>query len=349
VELSAPTAKAIAILSVASLAAINIVGLRLGAGVLRALTALKVGLLVFLACWGFGARLGDWSNFYPFVARPSGAPPLGEALAGGLVAAFFSFAGWWDVGKMVGEMREPGRTLPRALVSGVSVVTMVYALVSAVFFYLVPVERVTSDQTFAAQAGEALFGRAGGVVFSVIVVVVILGSLTSVLMGAPRVYYAMAQDRMFLHAIAAIHPRFGTPARAIVLQACLASVLALSGTFDEILSYFFFTAALFAELAIAAIYIVRRRAPVSDQYRTPGYPLTPLAFLVPIAIVLVLLAVHDSLHALLGVGVVLLGIPVYCWLFRRHTGRTGPQSPAAPGVDAKTADIPTHQKARVEP
>jgi APA family basic amino acid/polyamine antiporter len=208
VELPPLSLKFVAVAAVLAVAAVNIIGVRLGAGLLRGLTILKLGLLVFLACWAFGLGLGDWSNFTPFVTRPIDSPPLGGALVGALVSAFFAFGGWWDMSKMAGEVRDPGRTLPRALILGVAIVTAAYLLVSAVFLYLVPVAQVTSNQTFAAQAGEVLFGRTGGVVLSGIVILVVLGSLASVIMGAPRVYYAMARDGLFVPGIAVVHPRF---------------------------------------------------------------------------------------------------------------------------------------------
>ncbi len=110
----------------------------------------------------------------------------------------------------------PARTLPRALVYGVVIVTLVYMLTTAVFLYLVPLAAVSSGETFAAQAGEVLFGKAGAHVFSVIVIVAIAGSLEALIMSAPRVYFAIARDGLFIPAAAALHPRFGTPARAIV-------------------------------------------------------------------------------------------------------------------------------------
>src|SRR4029077_14681552 len=152
---------------------------------------------------------------------------------------------WWEISKLAGEARDPARTLPRALAIGVSIITAVYILTSAVFLYLVPLERVTSGETFAAQAGEALFGPAGGRVFAGIVIVAVLGSMLALLMALPRVYYAMARDGVFLQAVAVVHPRFGTPARAIVLQAAFASLLVLLGTFTEILAYFVFVTVLF--------------------------------------------------------------------------------------------------------
>jgi APA family basic amino acid/polyamine antiporter len=322
-ELSGAGRLAVALLAVLALAAVNVVGVRLGAGVVRALTFLKVALLLLMACWGFGSGRGEWSNFTPFVAQHTGAAPLSKALAAGFVAAFFSFGGWWDVGKMAGEVRDPGRTLPRALLAGALAVTAAYVLTSAVFLYLVPVSEVANDQAFAARVGEALFGRAGGVVFAGVVVVAVLGSLASVLMGAPRVYYAMARDGLFLPGVAAVHPRFGTPARAVALQAALACLLAASGTFDQILGYFFFPAVAFLGLTVAAVFVLRRRGPAVTAFRTPGYPLTPLLFLVPVAFLLALLVLEAPLRALLGTAVVALGAPVYWLTFRPGRPRPG--------------------------
>jgi APA family basic amino acid/polyamine antiporter len=174
--------KAIAITTILLLAAINIRGIRPGAWLLWRLTILKLGLLLFLMLWGFGLHLGKWSNFSPFGAQRPGSAPLPGALAAALVAAFFSFGGWWDVTKVAGEVRNAGRTLPRALIYGVFIVTLVYVLTSSVFLYLVPLETVTSGETFAAQAGNVLFGRAGGQVFAAIVAVTVLGSLVGIML-----------------------------------------------------------------------------------------------------------------------------------------------------------------------
>src|SRR5688500_2990654 len=230
-------AKLVGVAAILLLAGANIFGVRAGAWLMRWLTVLKLALLLWVLAWGFAFRLGDWSNFVPFVAQREGSAPLLGALAGGLVAAFFSFGGWWDLSKLAGEMRDPARTLPRALVYGVLVVTLVYVLTSAVFLYLVPVERVTTGETFAAQAGEALFGRTGGLIFTGVVVVAVLGSLAGLVMSAPRVYFAMARDGLFLPAAAVVHPRYGTPARAVALQAALASLLVVLGNFEQIVSY----------------------------------------------------------------------------------------------------------------
>ena len=314
--LAGASLKLIAIGTILLLAAINIAGLRFGSGLMQWLTALKLGALGLLAVLALVTRAGQWSNFVPFVAQRPGSDPLPGALAPALVGAFFAFGGWWEIPKLAGEARDPARTVPRALAIGVSIITAIYILTSAVFLYLVPLDRVTSGETFAAQAGEALFGAAGGKVFALIVIVAVLGSLLGLLMALPRVYYAMARDGVFFKSVGVVHPRFGTPARAIVIQAAVASVYVALGTFNQIIAYFVFVTVLFVGLTVAGLFQIRRRSPAS-VYRTWGYPLTPALFLVLVVVLLVLLAGHNPLQAGLGVAIVALGAPVYVFLFRR--------------------------------
>jgi APA family basic amino acid/polyamine antiporter len=322
-KLSALGIKVLAVATIVVVAFINSRGVRLGAGFIRTMTFFKLGLLAFVFLWGVGFQLGDWSNFTPFVERRANSAPLIGALAGGMIGAFFSFAGWWDLGKLAGEVKNPARTLPRALTYGVIVVTIVYVLTSLAFVYLVPLEQVTSGETFAAQAGEVLFGRAGGLIFSLIVVVAVLGSLAAVVMSAPRVYFAMARDGVFIPSVAVLHKRYETPARAIALQAMLASVLVVAGSFNEIISYFIFVVVVFIGLTIVALFKFRREDANGVRYLTPGYPATPIVFLVLIIFMLVLLAGNNPTQAFLGVAVVALGFPVYLFLFRhkRLVGR----------------------------
>lgn len=300
--------KVIAVGTIAAVAAANVAGLRFGAGLLRWLTVFKVALLSVIIVWAFGGKLGDWSNFVPFAMPRSGLPV--SAVAGAVLSGFFSFGGWWDLTKMAGEVRDPSRVLPRAIAYGVCAVTAIYIATSAAFFYLVPLERVASGETFAAQAGEALFGAFGGKAFAAIVVISVLGSLVAIMMAAPRVYFAMAGDGLFLKSAASVHPRFGTPARAILLQAALAVLLVVIGTFQQIVAYFIFITVVFIGLTVASLFVLRRRG-ASVVFRTPGYPLTPILFLALVVGLLALLAFNNPTQALLGAAVVLLGLPAY--------------------------------------
>lgn len=311
----------VAIASVMIVAAINIVGAGISSNILKVLTALKVGLLLFIILFGFLGGRGDLANFSPFFAAP---PNMFEALAGGLVGAFFAFAGWWELSRLAGEIRDPERNLPRALAYGVIILTVLYIATSAAFMYLVPTAGITSDETFAAQAGEALFGWAGGKIFAAVVIVSVLGTLVAYLMASPRVYYAMARDGLFFESVARLHPRFHTPHRAILIQVLLASILILAGNFQQIISYFFFIVVVFIAMTVAGLFVIRRRD--FAGYRTPLYPVTPLTFLAITAIVLFFIGMRDPARTLLGTAVVLLGLPVYYFVFRK-------QGELADGVD----------------
>ncbi len=320
--------KLVALGAIAAAAAINIRGSVLSGRVLEALTVLKLGALAAIVLLAFGLGRGEWSHFVPFVARHPGAPPVAAALAGGLISAFFAFGGWWEASKLAGEVVDPARTMPRALAWGVSIVTAAYIATSAAFLYLVPLERVTSGEAFAAQAGEALFGPVGGAVFAAIVVVSVAGSLFAVVMLLPRVYYAMGRDGVFPAAIGELSPRFGTPSRAIATEAILASALVIAGSFEQIVAYFVFITVTFIALTVAAVYVQRRRQSAAPPYLTPGYPITPAIFLSLVVVLLVLIGMNNPWQALAGAAVVALGLPVF-ELMERRRHRRDPQT--APG------------------
>ena len=311
-------AKGVALAAIAAAAAANLGGVRLAAGVARALAVAKVGVLAVLVVFGLLGGAGEWSHLEPLVARRAGSPPLVPAMAGAVVSGFFSFGGWWEVSKLAGEVEDAPRTLPRALALGVLVVTVVYVAVSGAFLVLVPIEAVTSPETFAAQAGAALFGPRGGAVLSAIVLLSVLGSLFAFMTFAPRVYYAMARDGAAPAWVGRVDPRTGAPVRAVLVQAVLAALLVALGTFDAIVAYFVFATVAVLGLTVAGTFVLRRRSGPSPV-GAPLFPLTPAFFLASIVVVLVLLLLGRPLEAGLGVAVVALGWPVY----RLRAGRRG--------------------------
>lgn len=319
VGLTAVGTKAVALLTILLLAVVNLGGVPLGSRVAEGLTGLKLAALTAIVILAFTSGHGSWGNLVPFVRQRAGSMALPEGLASATVAAFFAFGGWWEMSKLAGEAKEPSYTVPRALAFGVAAVTVVYVITTLAFLYLIPVEQVESGETFAAQAGEALFGHLGGDIFAAIVIVSVLGSLTVLMMALPRLYYAMARDGLFFRRVGALHPLFGTPARAIAIQAGMASLLVLVGTFGEIIAYFIFVTVGFIGLTVLGLYRVRGREVDAGRgtqdaglgYRTPGYPVTPMVFLALVAGLLVLLAANNPLQAALGTAVVALGWPVY--------------------------------------
>jgi len=312
--------KVAGVVAIWSLCGLNILSVRLSAGLMRWITWLKLGLLGLLTVWAVVFHLGSWSNFFPFVAQRPGSLALGPALGVGMVAAFYSFGGWWEVSRIAGEVRDPGRTLQRAMILGVLLVTAIYVFVSGIFLYLVPLEKVASDETFVAQVGAILFEPAGGIVFAAIVVVCVLGSLAGFVMAAPRVYYAMAKDGLFLPAVARLQPRFGTPAWAIAIHGAIGTLLVAVSSFQQIIAYFIFAAVLFLGLTVAGLFPMRSKSKdAGTAILTPGYPVTPLIFLSFVGLMLVVLALHAPRESALGVMVVLAGVPVYEVFQRRRT------------------------------
>jgi APA family basic amino acid/polyamine antiporter len=310
--------KAVALAAILAVAALNMLGVRLASAIGHALAVAKIGLLLGLVAWGFASGAGELGRIAPSLARPAAADPLVPALAGALVLAFFSFGGWWEAAKLAGEVREPRRVLPRALALGVGAVTLLYVAVSAVFLYLAPIEAAASDETFAAQAGTALFGEDGGRVLSALVVVFVSSALFAFMTFAPRLYYAMARDGAAPRFAGRVHPRTGSPVLAIALQAALAALLVVVGSFETIVAYFVFVTVAFLALTVAGLYRLPRPEP--GAYRVPGWPLTPLVFLGMLLVMLVLLAAGNPRQALSGIAVVACGVPFYRLLVAPRAG-----------------------------
>jgi len=287
-----------------ALAILNYVGTRLSRRVMTVANLLKIAVLFGLVVWTATSGHASVANLMPLTQRRGGFEPIFAAIAGATVSAFFSFGGWWEAGKIAGEVRNPRRNLPLAFTCGVLLVTLVYLLVSFAFLSVVPLENIVSNTAFVAQFGEALFGNVGGKVLSACVLLSVLGGLMALTMAAPRVYYAMAKDGAFFSAFGRLHPRFGTPANAVLLQTGLALLVLCFGAFDRILSFIIFSAICF--LALSAASLFRLQEPVRRWW----YPATPLLFLLGCTVINLLILMHDPLPALLGLAAVLCGDPI---------------------------------------
>lgn len=302
---------AIAIGTIWILAALNMLGLRFSAGVFSIMAGFKLLALAAIVLLAFAVGDGHWANFAASDGARAGAPPLAEALALGLVSVFFSFAGFWEAGRIAGEVRHPERTLPLAFALGVGCLTLVYVATTAAFIYLVPANQTTSASVFAGLAGEAMLGAAGPRILAAVVVLSVVASAMALFMMAPQLYVAMSRDGLFPAALASINPMTKAPVRATAVLAVLASGLVIVGTFDQIVSFLICTALGFIALAAAALIVVRGRAPHAGAFRAPGYPWTTALFVLLVAAVVSLVAINRPLQALAGFGIVALGWLAY--------------------------------------
>lgn len=301
-----------------AICAINYAGTRLSSRVMATANLLKIAVLIALVVWAWLSGHASSANLLPLTVRRPGSDTLFAAIAGSTVSAFFSFGGWWEAGKLAGEIRKPQRNLPLAFICGVLLVTIVYLLVSAAFLAVVPLQRIASNTAFVAQFGDALFGSAGGRVLSVCVLLSVFGGLLALTMAAPRVYYAMARDGEFFSVFGRLHPRFGTPANSILLQTSMALLILLFGAFDRILAYIIFSAVCFLALSVSTLF--RLKIPVRRWW----YPAAPIIFLFCAGVVALLILMHSPVPALIGVCVVLAGGMLHRRFNTRKTMQAGP-------------------------
>src|ERR1700722_6742878 len=302
-------------------AIINLVGTGLSGAVMTFVNGFKLVILFGLVGWALVSGHAHAANLLPVSVRRPGSDALFPAIAGGAMSAFFSFGGWWEASKIAGEVRNPKRTLPLAFVCGVALVTVVYLLISTTFMAVLPLEQVTSNTAFVAQFGQVLFGAAGARLLSACVLVCVCGGIAAITMAAPRVCFAMARSGAFFPAFGRIHSRFGTPANAILLQTLLALAVLLLGAFDRILSYIIFSAVLF--LGLAASTLFRLHEPVRGWW----FPIAPISFIVLSVLVALLILMHNPLPALIGVAIVLCGVPFRRFFLPRQAAMSTIQAP----------------------
>ena len=301
------------------LGALNYAGTRLSSGFMTALNWLKVPVLVGLVGWALISGHATLANLTPLTLRRAGSNPLTDAIAGAAISAFFCFGGWWEAGKIAGDVRNPRRTLPIAFTAGVLIVTAIYLLVSFAFVAVVPMEQIQNNTAFVAQFGQALFGSEGGRVLSACVLLCVLGGLMVLSMAVPRVTYALACEEAGaggstgpLGVFARLHSRFGSPANAVLLQTGMALAVLALGAFDRILAFIIFSAVVFLALTVATLF--RAADPVTRWW----FPLAPIVFLAGSGILAIMLLMHSPWPSLLGAGVVLAGLPVRWLLLRKR-------------------------------
>jgi APA family basic amino acid/polyamine antiporter len=297
----------VAIGAIVVLAAISTLGVESSARVLRwtavaKLVTISVLVVVVLIRRDTSSALVSTTAF-----------PSIPVLAGALMGAFFAFGGWWDLGKMSEEIVEPRRTLPIALVGGIALVTLVYAGLSIAFIHVTAGRHPTTDDAFVAALGSALFGDRAATLLAAAVVIAVAGSLTAVLLGAPRVYLAMARSGVFPAGLVRFDQRRQAAPRATLIQVVLACLLVLLGSFDQILGYFVPAAVFFLGLSAAAILKLPRPPREGNVFRAPWHPLPIIVFLVLVVVMVGLFSVGRPLQTLVGATVVALGIPV-SWL-----------------------------------
>lgn len=308
----------VAATAIAVTACFNYVGIKWSAILLNVTTAAKYGALVLLFLLAFVLGHGDIGHY----TVADGA--VQTRLFGlSLVSVLWAYDGWADVSFVSGEVKDPQRNLPRALVIGTLAVVAIYLAVNLAYLYLLPLASVRHSPLVAADAAQLLVGRFGVGLVSVVVMVSTFGTLMGSMMTGPRIIFAMAEDDLFFRGLAAVHPRFRTPARSIALIATMAVVFVLLLGFERLADTFVLAIWPFYALAAATVFVLRRSRPdLPRPVRTFGYPVVPLLFILSGALILGNALVTSPRDPAIAFGVILSGFPAY-WLWGRFGRRAG--------------------------
>lgn len=302
---------------IACFALINALGLRLAANLQNVLTAFKVGALGAFLALAFTIGRGSWTHLHQVALRTS-SHGLGAQFAVSVVFVMFAYSGWNAANYVAEELKMPERTLPWVVVLGTGLVAAIYLALNVAFLYALPLKSLQGVVTVGAAAAGALFGGGAGTVFSGLIAIGLLASISAMSLVGPRVYYAMAQDGCFPDDASRVHPRWQTPSRSVVYQAVVSIGMVLTGTFESLIYYVGFALILFAALAVAGLLRLRKRTP---WRRLPAvswcYPAVPLAFVLASLWMLTWTLVLRPRESFLGLLTMGCGGLLYRWKIRR--------------------------------
>jgi len=304
-------------------ATFNVVGVRVGATFTNVTVLAKYGGLVFIVivALAVGLPANGFSHFTP--AMPPGSvsvPAFGLAL----VSTLWAFDGWADISYNGGEVKDPQKNLPRALIGGTLLVILIYLAANVAYLTVLPIEEIRTSRLVAADVAQRVIGPAGVVFVSVTVMISTFGTLNAVLFTSPRVFFAMAEDGLFFRQVAAVHPKFGTPWIAILMTASLGAAFVLLRTFEQLADSFVTAFLPFYLMAVASIFRLRKQPSYKPAFKVPGYPFVPLLFMAAVLYLLGNALINPgSRWQTAGVlGVCLTGIPVYYLTVGRGRGRS---------------------------
>ena len=312
-------AKLVSVIFVVVLVAVNYVGVRAGANLQNLLTIIKFAALA-LVC--FVVLVFGKGNPSHFTTPGPGSFNLGLLGAFGvaLIAVLWAYKGWEAATYSVGETRDPGRNLPWGLFIGTLAVIAIYMITNLAYLYAFPTSEIAVSERIASDAMSLALGPVGATVIAIIILFSITGAANQVLLTSPRVYYAMARDGLFFKKTAGVHPRFLTPHVSILAIGGWSIILSLSGSFEQLFTYVIFGQWIFFSLTAGAVIILRKKRPdLPRPYRTLGYPVTPVVFIVSALFISINTLIKEFWNAMAGLIIIAVGLPAYFYWKKKKT------------------------------
>jgi basic amino acid/polyamine antiporter, APA family len=316
----------VALISIVVVTWINVIGLRRGAVLQNVATWAKFVAMGAFVILGFAVGKGHWSNFTQHggnssagIAMGMSASQLVSALGVGLIAVFWAYDGWVYITWVAGEVREPRRNVPRAMVLGIIVVAVVYLAMNLTYVYALPLTEVAKHETIAATAAEVLLSARAASWLAAVIALSCFGAMASCTLSGARVYYAMARDGVFFQRMADVHPKWRTPALSLIGQAVWACLLTVSGRYDQLYTYVIYGMVLSYTLTVIGLFVLRVKRPDALRpYRCTGYPWLPAIYVALGSWWTINTIVTRPKEAAAGTFIVLLGVPGYLY-WKKHS------------------------------
>jgi APA family basic amino acid/polyamine antiporter len=303
--------KEIAIFSIILLTIINIVDVKSGARFQNIFTFAKLGAILGVILLGLFLEGGSTQNFSPlFTDRPSLSliGPLGLAM----VAVLWTFDGWIFVTYVAGEVKNPKQNIPLSLIFCMVIVVSVYIALNTVLVYVLGFDQMIGSELVMADAASKFIGGKGAAIVTIIILISLIGANNGFILTSARINYAMARDNRFFKQAAFIHPKFQSPANALIIQCIWACILTFSGTFNQLITYIIFASWIFYGMSAGAVIILRKKKPDMDRpYKTPFYPWIPIIFILFAIFLTVNTILEAPRDAAIGTGIILAGLPLY--------------------------------------
>jgi APA family basic amino acid/polyamine antiporter len=310
------TSKLISISVILIFTFIHYRGIKTGARVQNALTLLKVLLIVFLLVAGFSSGKGDAANFTGERIINPGFPGW-KTIGLSLMWIMFAYSGWNASTYLGAEIKNPVKILPRSLLYGTGIVIILYLAINVLYVYGINPEEMKGVISIGGLAMGNLFGKSAEVLFSLLIAFALFSSLSAFIIIGPRVYYSMASDGLFFRSVARIHPKFQVPSNSILLQGLIAVVLAISGSFEQVLTYMGFALGIFPVMAVLGVFIQRKKD--KEALKMPGFPVVQIIYAFTGVMILFLSFLERPMESSIALGVVAIGVPAY-YIFKKSSG-----------------------------
>lgn len=292
-------------------------GIKTGARIQNILTVLKVLLIAILLLAGFSSGNGSFLNFDGGTHDNSGFSGM-KTIGLSLMWIMFAYSGWNASTYLGAEISNPGKTLPRSLLYGTGIVALIYIALNVLYVYGIQPDEMKGVISVGGLAMGNLFGKSAEVLFSLLIGFALFSSLSAFIIIGPRVYYSMAKDGLFFKSVAEIHPRFLVPSNSILLQGLIACILALSGSFEQVLTYMGFALGIFPVLTVMGVF--RLRASNPSALRLPGFPVTQIVYMAAGIMILILSFLERPAESSIALATVAVGVPAY-FIFKRASGK----------------------------